>query len=303
MTAPVPWAEGDDPRVGYTVSRPLTATPSIGRCLAIAAAAAAGATVLLPVWALLQWQFGWGVLWAVVVIWVLLGLVFLIPSLAHAIQAEVASNRAPTGVELTQLQRALGPVCTAGGIRPDVFRLRVAKMWFNATYSSDSTVAVSADVLGGALFFPPTYVQAMVAHEVGHHVHRDQFLTGAVYWYLMPVHLVDRVVLAIARLGAVGRLVGRFILWLTASVTGPFRFLWGISSRRREFMADAFAVACGYGRPLRELLAHRAALTREDLVPSTERLLDTHPSTADRIQRIDKLLAAEATRIREGVLI
>lgn len=66
--------------------------------------------------------------------------------------------------------------------------------------------------------------------------------------------------------------------------------------RQAEYKADAVATKLGYGRPLIAALAdmesqHEAALAYGEEPVPTRSFWDTHPSTPDRIAKIQEILA------------
>jgi Zn-dependent protease with chaperone function len=159
-------------------------------------------------------------------------------------------------------------------------------------------------LLGDTLLagFTPDEVAAVLAHELGHHVHRDLWrgivleggLTVAALW------LADRIGRAVApALGMEGLadvaalplllLVGSALFVLALPVTTGY-------SRRREAAADAFAVrvtgdAGAWKGALRRLADMN--LAEVDPPPWVEWLLYTHPSIRHRLEAADRV--AEAT--------
>ncbi|MCI0690264.1 MAG: M48 family metalloprotease, partial [Sporichthyaceae bacterium] len=156
-------------------------------------------------------------------------------------------------------------------------------------------------VLGDTLWhqFTPDEIEAILAHELGHHVHRDLWrgialdagLTFAGLW------LIDRLIRALAGplgLSGIEDVAGLPLLLLAAGAL--FTVLLPLTngfSRSRETAADAFAV-----RTTRNPDAWRGALRKladqnlDEVDPPrwVEWLLYSHPSTRRRLQASHRVL-------------
>lgn len=158
----------------------------------------------------------------------------------------------------------------------------------------------------------PRRLEAVLAHELGHHVAGDQRLRLLAAWSAIPGTVVKRLAAAAGRpFGALGRaaIVIRFVLalgllaalyFVLADTTGrPVALslcaLFAVEpltaaarSRRAEFAADRFATDLGYGRDLAVALRR----WQRDYSPPTGllavrlRWYGGHPPIADRLRAL-----------------
>jgi STE24 endopeptidase len=133
----------------------------------------------------------------------------------------------------------------------------------------------------------------VLAHEVGHHKHRDLWrllgvgtVIATVGFYIAHIALQSLVGTfgfeGIADIGSFPIFV--FCLFLFALITMP---LVNAYSRKREYAADAYAVrAIGAAEPLTSALEKLAEQNLADTEPSSwiEFLLHSHPSISRRVK-------------------
>ena len=104
--------------------------------------------------------------------------------------------RRPRPAELARIGPALERVCAAAGTGPGRYLLRV-----------EENQHVNAFALGGhvlavtrvALDLPDDMLEAVVAHEVGHHRHLHPLAIILGWWYLLPFEAGERLLRAIRR--------------------------------------------------------------------------------------------------------
>jgi Zn-dependent protease with chaperone function len=234
--------------------------------------------------------------------------------------------RRPSGLELDRLLPVWRRACGRAGVDPDGFTLRV-----------EDSELVNAFALGAhflavtrrALDLPDELLEAVLAHELGHHRDLHPLAATLGWWYLLPLTLVSQVLrrvrgatAALSRafsglrqrtwqvsggrpLGLVGVLViiGALVLvgtvllvvlcalWLPLwLVTSASRLLSAALSRSSEYAADRHAAALGYAPGLVQVL--ELFELDERRAPRRGGLaarLASHPSCRARIQAVRRL--------------
>lgn len=253
------------------------------------------------------------------------GLVLLRP-----VEARFASLlfrvRQPRGLELDRLLPVWRRACARAGVDPGGFTLRI-----------EDSEAVNAFALGAhfvavtrrALDLPDELLEAVLAHELGHHRDRHPLAATLGWWYLLPLTLLAQLLRrvrgaagALSRgfsglrqrmwqvaggrpLGLAGLLaiVGALVLLATVLLlalgalwlplwlaTSASRLLSAALSRSAELAADRHAAALGYAPGLVRVLELFELAER----PAPRRgglaaRLATHPSSRARIQAIRRL--------------
>ncbi|HXQ57444.1 MAG TPA: M48 family metalloprotease [Actinomycetes bacterium] len=217
--------------------------------------------------------------------------------LARPVEAGLArllyrSLRRPRPAELARITPALHRVCRRAGTDPGRYLLRVEeKRQVNAFALGGHVLAVTRM----ALELPDDMLEAVLAHEVGHHRHLHPLAIILGWWYLLPFEAGDRLLRAIRRVtrwlarifhrlsdrtgglaggrapdGALGMLVLLAVLvvagtalvivlgvvWLPlALLVRLARVLAAALSRAGEHAADRHAAELGYGPGLVQVLA------------------------------------------------
>jgi Zn-dependent protease with chaperone function len=106
------------------------------------------------------------------------------------------SLRRPRPAELARITPALGRVCRRAGTDPGRYLLRVEeKRQVNAFALGGHVLAVTRM----ALELPDDMLEAVLAHEVGHHRHLHPLAIILGWWYLLPFEAGERVLRAIRR--------------------------------------------------------------------------------------------------------
>ena len=107
------------------------------------------------------------------------------------------SLRRPRAAELARITPALDRVCRRAGTDPHRYLLRVEeKRQVNAFALGGHVLAVTRM----ALELPDDMLEAVLAHEVGHHRHLHPLAIILGWWYLLPFEAGDRLLRTIRRL-------------------------------------------------------------------------------------------------------
>jgi Zn-dependent protease with chaperone function len=107
------------------------------------------------------------------------------------------SLRRPRAADLARITPALDRVCRRAGTEPHRYLLRVEeKRQVNAFALGGHVLAVTRM----ALELPDDMLEAVLAHEVGHHRHLHPLAIILGWWYLLPFEAGDRLLRAIRRI-------------------------------------------------------------------------------------------------------
>lgn len=262
----------------------------------------------LLVVALLGHQVAPGSPWLFPVLWLVSGAIVFVPVTDRVLAALAHRLRKPTNAEGAVLQPLLESVCDNAGVDPRRYWLRIQNSReINAMAVGGHVVGVSTAALG----LPPAQLEAVLAHELGHHLAGHTKISLLRWWYEMPARLAVWLVLLVAAgVYAVRRafrrntavavasgivLVGLAILAVVASpwlllvpVIAP---LVALTSRRAELHADRVAAELGYGPLLLEVLQRWIREGHDDMRARAgfrARMLASHPSCAQRISRLQQ---------------
>jgi Zn-dependent protease with chaperone function len=250
------------------------------------------------------------VAWLLPVVWILSGAVLAIPSIEPTISRLMFDIRPPTPQEHRALTSPWQSVCQVAGVDPGRYVLMVEDSHdLNAFAAGVRTVSVTQ----AALRLPPKQLEAVLAHELGHHLSGHPAVSMLAWWYALPargaaflVGLAVRLVLAVGRvLAAFGSGIGALASVLLALMifTGfAFLSVWLVlvpltapllawASRLGEIRADRTAALLGYGPYLVEVLHTWTSMDGHGTNGGLRaRLLSTHPSHSDRIRRLHDFL-------------
>ncbi|MFD9705553.1 M48 family metalloprotease [Lentzea sp. NPDC059081] len=244
------------------------------------------------------------VLWLFPVLWLVSGAVVLLPA-TDAVLALTHRLRRPTRAEKQVLVPLLESVCDAAALDPRRYRLWVQdSREINAMAVGGRVVSVSTAALG----LRPEQLEAVLAHELGHHLAGHARASLLRWWYELPARLTVSLVFLVGwgvlvagaalktRLAMVASLLAVAALAVVAVAASPWVLLvpviaplLALTSRRAELNADRVAAELGYGPLLLEVLqrwrneGHDVIRARAGL---KERMLASHPSCTSRISKL-----------------
>ncbi|WNI20963.1 M48 family metalloprotease [Streptomyces sp. ITFR-16] len=217
--------------------------------------------------------------------------------------------RAPTGAELAKLQPLWDEVARRAGVDGSRYDLWIEDSdEVNAFGAAGHIVAVTRHSLDR---FPRDRLSAVLAHELGHHVHGHAWSGLLGVYYSLPARIVmtivKYVVIFAVVLAAEFAILGAVVLALLIVIVAiavalafpPALALFAIplllpwASRRGELRADRFAGEIGYG-PL--LIAVFTAELKQGAATEEEqgalaRLMSTHPPLHTRIVALEPFAA------------
>lgn len=202
-----------------------------------------------------------------------------------------AESREPSAAERARLDPLLARLGAHTGIRPERLILRIQEAdVLNAAAGAAHLLFVTT----AALRRPDDELEALLAHELGHHRGLHPLATAVVWWLSLPGEALAWVFSLLRR--AVSAATGRVrivaialtvtvvawqVLVMWAYYVGRLLFLW--AARVSEFAADRAAAEWGYGPALVSLY-----LAMDEPPPGgrLERLLATHPPMAQRLSKL-----------------
>ncbi|WP_166665604.1 M48 family metalloprotease [Kribbella caucasensis] len=250
----------------------------------------------------------------VLVIWILSGLLILWPPTENYLAKYLFRLRKPTLLEQQKLDVAWRAVCARVNVNPQYYNLWVEESDnINGLAMAGRTIAVTRWTLNS---LPPRQLQAVLAHELGHHRGGHPWASLVAFWYALPGRLVVVLVRGLFKLGAqipaLGCLVSGFVAlavgglilnslvfdrgwgWAVYSLLPflvPIPLAW--FSRRGELMADLVAADLGYARDTVTFLYDLQA-QGEDVARRAAgwrgAVYSNHPSVADRITALEQYI-------------
>ncbi len=254
--------------------------------------------------------FPWA--WFIVAAWLASGPLVLIRPVEDALSGGLVQVRRPTPEESQRLSAPWSHVTGAAGIASTEYSLWVHKTRrVNAFAAAGHTVAVTEAALSR---LPDEYLEAVLAHELGHHLGGHARASLLRYWYSLPgyfaigfVSYLDLALFSAIGSGSIAMMIaicavvlGLLVLLATVNpIVGAvvaillaiqFITLW--LRRLQEYQADLIAAQIGYGPALVRYFGEWEARS-----PSTasrrKALVSTHPSYADRIRHLQEWLSLQ----------
>jgi len=223
-------------------------------------------------------------------------LLFVPPVELAVMRAFVGSTEEPSEGDSERLDTLLGRVGARAGADPGRLIVRIQDA---TAVNAAAGAAHMLFVTRGALALPDAELEAVLAHELGHHHGLHPVLGAVVWWLRLPgaalafVYRVLRRTVGVvgSRLGVLGRLLAipllaLLLVWQVAVMwlfyVAEVLAMW--AARVSEYEADAAAESWGYGPVLvgvyGELLAAEPDRNR------LQRLMADHPPLPARIERL-----------------
>ncbi|TCO52967.1 M48 family metalloprotease [Actinocrispum wychmicini] len=253
--------------------------------------------------------------WILPVVWLLSGAIMFVPAAERLLATMKFGARRPTADELRALRAPWNSVCQVAGVPSDRYSLWIEDTAeVNAFAAAGHIVAVTRQTLQ----LSPRQVEAVLAHELGHHLSGHPAVSLFAWWCGLParasvivIRFLMRAVLAIgdifARVGSplvvVASIVGALALLGVLFAVNPWLPLMPLispliawTSRLGEKRADQVAAQLGYGPALIEVLSTWLAYeqTKPKRAGIRDRLFASHPATGDRIRSLEGHLATTA---------
>ncbi|MFB6726742.1 M48 family metalloprotease [Kribbella sp. NPDC056345] len=252
------------------------------------------------------------VFWSLMIAWVGTATAVAVwPRLEQLLATRIYRLRKPSNQELQQLGLAWFGVCTAARVNPHAYTL-----WVHEGPEATAPNAVAGSSIAVTSWaihnLPRPHLEAVLAHELAHHLVLGRVPSLLLYWLTLPARLAGhvavfcwrtrflnvaaKVLLAVMLIGIVG--VGVFLGWdswwpwallspFLAPVVVPFL------TRIQETMTDRVALELGYGVLLAQVFAGREhdrnARSGAALKPGMK---GTQPLESARLQALEEQLNA-----------
>ncbi|HSV66363.1 MAG TPA: M48 family metalloprotease [Mycobacteriales bacterium] len=316
-------SDPNEPRPGYPGELAIPSAPASAMRRRIDVSAGLELLLALPAFLsslVVVWLAGFAlpprVAWTVPLLWILSGPLIFVPAVEPLIARLLLGKRRPTPAEQGRLGAPWNSVCRAAGVDPHRYSLWITESTeINASASAGRLVSVTT----AALDLPPSKLEAVLAHELGHHLSGHPAVSLAAWWYAIPGRLSTFIMRRCIRiLAASGRLflfLGHTLAALASAVMALFLLIvlvmtnpWLVvvplttlplalplawASRIGEIHADQVAARLGYGPALMTVL-HQWISEGDDehrrRAGIRARMLASHPSCADRLARLDSYL-------------
>lgn len=247
--------------------------------------------------------------WLLPLLWIVTGGFLFYPPVERVFVRSFMGVRKPTARELRSLQPIWARVTASAGADAGAFILGVQDSpELNASAAAGRSVAVTAGALEQ---LEGRHLEAVLAHELGHHLGGHPIAALWNYWVALPGrffnHLVRRLygffntilrifsfrgwLFSVAFVAIMGIALLLSAPWLILVLLVPVGL--AAASRASEVAADKIAVQLGYGPAMVEVLEIFDSLETESTGGPHRRFagwMATHPSAGNRIQRIGRLL-------------
>lgn len=243
--------------------------------------------------------------WLIAVLWLVSGVLIFLPAAERLFAQLKFRVRQPSQAELSSLAQPWISVCKAAGVPHARYSLWIEESdGVNALAAGGHVVAVTES----ALRLSPPQLEAILAHELGHHLSGHAWVSQLGWYYTMPARLSVRLASLLLRvIDSVGRFFRRlgfayaelavalsslFLLivvislnpWLLLVPVTSLLLAW--SSRLAETRADRIAAQLGYGQELINVLQIWIQHQGGSRPRGRRALLATHPSHQTRIRKL-----------------
>jgi STE24 endopeptidase len=204
--------------------------------------------------------------------------------------------RTPSADESARVEPLLARACRNAGMERDRLVLMAED---SSAINAYATAGHLVCFTTGALRLPYPQLEAVLAHELGHHTELHPWISAFTWWLQLPAVPLKALLTGLrraiggtaARVGGLARPIGVVMLVLLWIVTIQVLWLVWVAdvlaawiARRTEFAADARAVQFGYGPALLEAYAKIGA--PEEPEGRLASLVNFHPPMAERVTRV-----------------
>lgn len=221
--------------------------------------------------------------------------------------------RKPLTDEVGKLNTLVRAVCLDAGKAPETLKVYIVDEQFPNAYALGlGSIGVTRRLLKN---FPDNEIKGVIAHEIGHLNYKDSlyskiFMTVSIIGQvsLIIYHTIANVLSSFARipipfLNLFVLLISwafRWQVWLfELLLVVPLSFGKMFGSRQCEYRADKYACQIGHGEGLYSFL-YRILDMNNNSSGFLSILRATHPPTAERIRKIDKM-KAEGSLLNAGI--
>jgi STE24 endopeptidase len=241
----------------------------------------------------------------VVALWSAAGLLVFVPPVERVLGRWVLGLRMPDARQRAVLAPAWREVCGRAGVAPERYLLRIQRSrGVNASAGGGHLVAVTTAAIDGGR----RPLEAILAHELGHHLGGHAATGLLLAWCSAPLRIVVGTVRAVSRVGRLATGMGG-CLWrlafpvvlvlLAVSCVGALvvpvvavpLVVARVAARRSELRADATAALLGYGPPLLDLYDECARHEEPGGRGLRAFLGETHPRFEVRARALRRQLA------------
>ncbi|MFG1905115.1 M48 family metalloprotease [Kribbella sp. NPDC048928] len=251
--------------------------------------------------------------WIAVLVWLLSGGVVLLRPVEDFLARIAFRLRRPTNVEEARLGPIWNAVVARFGVADRPFALWIQEA---ADITGPPTAGHTVAVTHWSLYtLPPSHLEAVLAHELTHHLRGRAWLSLLGFWYSLPARMILAVLRLLGKLfravPALGCLIGGILLLMYLgvfismlifheSIVQPSLYLLILLAiplmawlgRWTEREADRAAAEFGYGPKLIEVFyGWQATEGGKGLTANTIRndLLSGQPRVSERIRALEKL--------------
>lgn len=246
--------------------------------------------------------------WLVPLAWFLSSALLFHPPVEKYFVRSTMGLREPTTRERRALEPLWNRVAQKAGVDPKTYMLNIEDSGsLNASAVAGHSVAVTTAALE---HFQERHLEAVLAHELGHHLGGHTVAGLMHYWVALPGKFVNRIILRIYRV--ILAIIAAFSFWgwllailvvgglaLSALTMAPWLVLLFLiplgvaaASRAMELAADKTAFQLGYGHDLTEVLEIFEQLDAEAGHSRQSRfagLTATHPTPMKRTFRLNRM--------------
>jgi STE24 endopeptidase len=213
--------------------------------------------------------------WILIWVWILSAAAVMWPRTEYLLATKVHGLRPPSAMELQRLGPAWWAVCTAAKVDPNKYRVWIYEgPEATAPPPPGTTIAVSN---WSTYNLPQPMLEAVLAHELAHHLALPPRLSLLIYWFGLPARGLAKFIVASMKIPVLSTVVkvvigffafGVLLVWyftefdlyvamMLSPMFAPFVVPW--AARAGERYADRMAADLGYGVLLCQIFSGREA--------------------------------------------